>query len=385
MADQEPNGGGNGADNGQPQVSILAQYVKDLSVENPSAPQVYSWQVQPQLDVQFNLNVEPAPAKARTKSTLKFDISARSDNGVHFVVDLSYAGLFALRNLPDEALPPFLMIEAPRLLFPFARQVISDAVSSTGFPPLMLDPIDFASAYMAQVEAAQQQAARRRAGANRSLTRAAGGNKPMNLARSLGSVGGLTLVSRILALVRDTLQASYVGANFASDAFFVAFRLPNMFRALVRRRRFLGGVHPDVQPQGRRSGRRQRRTALRRADVAILLPVLLLFTVLMIVAAWPITWRSVGRVQEPDARAVRLCRDAVADHNSLSDADQPRLAAGRHPQFARPFLGQCRGADPAQYRDDRRAVGFSTGTTRTRPRGPRRFRSPSAACCSSAG
>ena len=84
--------------------------------------------------------------------TLKFDVSARSDNGVHFVVDLSYAGLFALRNLPDEALPPFLMIEAPRLLFPFARQVISDAVSSTGFPPLMLDPIDFASAYMAQVE-----------------------------------------------------------------------------------------------------------------------------------------------------------------------------------------------------------------------------------------
>jgi len=156
MADQEPNGSGNGADNGQPQVSILAQYVKDLSVENPSAPQVYSWQVQPQLDVQFNLNVEGA-GEGTHEVTLKFDISARSDNGVHFVVDLSYGGLFALRNLPDEALPPFLMIEAPRLLFPFARQVISDAVSSTGFPPLMLDPIDFASAYMAQVEAARQQ------------------------------------------------------------------------------------------------------------------------------------------------------------------------------------------------------------------------------------
>ena len=158
MADQEPNSGGNGADdNGQPQVSILAQYVKDLSVENPSAPQVYSWQVQPSLDVQFNLNVEGA-GEGVHEVTLKFDISARSDNGVHFVVDLSYGGLFALRNVPDEALPPFLMIEAPRLLFPFARQVISDAVSSTGFPPLMLDPIDFASAYMAQVESAQQQA-----------------------------------------------------------------------------------------------------------------------------------------------------------------------------------------------------------------------------------
>jgi preprotein translocase subunit SecB len=157
MADQEPNGGGNGADTGQPQVSILAQYVKDLSVENPSAPQVYSWQVQPQLDVQFNLNVEGASEGVHEVS-LKFDISARSDNGVHFMVDLSYGGLFALRNVPDEALPPFLMIEAPRLLFPFARQVISEAVSGMGFPPLMLDPIDFASAYMAQVEAAQQQA-----------------------------------------------------------------------------------------------------------------------------------------------------------------------------------------------------------------------------------
>lgn len=158
MADEEQNAGGNGADiNGQPQVSILAQYVKDLSVENPSAPQVYSWQVQPTLDVQFNLNVQGA-GEGVHEVTLKFDISARSDNGVHFVVDLSYAGLFALRNVPDEALPPFLMIEAPRLLFPFARQVISEAVSNTGFPPLMLDPIDFASAYMAQVESAQQQA-----------------------------------------------------------------------------------------------------------------------------------------------------------------------------------------------------------------------------------
>jgi preprotein translocase subunit SecB len=157
MADQEPNADGNGADNSfQPQVSILAQYVKDLSVENPSAPQVYSWQVQPTLDVQFNLNVQPSGDDVHEVS-LKFDISARSDNGTHFVVDLTYAGLFSIQNVPQEALSPFLLIEAPRLLFPFARQVISEAVSNTGFPPLMLDPIDFASAYMAQLEAAQQQ------------------------------------------------------------------------------------------------------------------------------------------------------------------------------------------------------------------------------------
>jgi preprotein translocase subunit SecB len=158
MADQEPNAGGNGADESQPQVSMLAQYVKDLSVENPSAPQVYSWQVQPQLDVQFNLSVNNA-AEGTHEVSLKFDISARSDNGVHFVIDLSYAGLFAIRNVPEEALPPFLLIEAPRLLFPFARQIIAEAIANTGFPPLMLDPIDFASAYMAQLEAAQQQQA----------------------------------------------------------------------------------------------------------------------------------------------------------------------------------------------------------------------------------
>ena len=156
MADQEPNSGGNGADNnGQPQVSILAQYVKDLSVENPSAPQVYSWQVQPSLDVQFNLSVNGAADGAHEVS-LKFDISARSDNGVHFVIDLTYAGLFGLRNLPEEALQPFLLIEAPRLLFPFARQIISEAVSNTGFPPLLLDPIDFAGAYMSQLQGQQE-------------------------------------------------------------------------------------------------------------------------------------------------------------------------------------------------------------------------------------
>ena len=155
MADQEPNSGGNGADNnGQPQVSILAQYVKDLSVENPSAPQVFSWQVQPGLDVQFNIAVAGA-AEDVHEVTLKIEVSARSENGVHFVVDLSYAGLFGLRNLPDEALQPFLLIEAPRLLFPFARQIIAEAVSSTGFPPLLLDPIDFTAAYMAQLQAQQ--------------------------------------------------------------------------------------------------------------------------------------------------------------------------------------------------------------------------------------
>jgi preprotein translocase subunit SecB len=158
MADQEPAPGGNGSgeNSSEPQVSILAQYIKDLSVENPSAPQVFSWQVQPGLDVQFNIAVNGAAENVH-EVMLKIEVSARSENGVHFVVDLSYAGLFGLRNLPDEALQPFLLIEAPRLLFPFARQIIAEAVSSTGFPPLLLDPIDFTAAYMAQLQAQQGQ------------------------------------------------------------------------------------------------------------------------------------------------------------------------------------------------------------------------------------
>src|SRR3569832_155813 len=155
MAEQEPTAGGNGSGEagGEPQVSILAQYIKDLSVENPSSPQVFQWQAQPSLDVQFNLNTEKVADDAYEVS-LKIDVSARSENGVHFVVDLSYAALFGLRNLPEEALPPFLLVEAPRLIFPFARQIVAEAVANTGFPPLLLDPIDFATAYFSQVEAA---------------------------------------------------------------------------------------------------------------------------------------------------------------------------------------------------------------------------------------
>ena len=159
MADQDPNTGGNGA--AAPaegaQFSVLAQYIKDLSVENPSAPQVFQWQVQPNLDVQFHINVDKVADDVHEVS-LKIEVTARSDNGVHFVVDLSYAGLFGIRGMPEEALAPVLLVEAPRLVFPFARQIIADAISNAGFPPLLLDPIDFAGAYVAQIEAAQRQA-----------------------------------------------------------------------------------------------------------------------------------------------------------------------------------------------------------------------------------
>lgn len=138
-----------------PQVGVIAQYVKDLSFENPNAPAVYQWQSQPQMDVQFNIGTQVV-GDGIYEVALKVEIKAQAPEGVAFNMELLYAGLFALRNIPDEQLQPFLFAEAPRLLFPFARRLIADAVIDGGFPPLLLDPIDFAGLYMQS--AAQQQA-----------------------------------------------------------------------------------------------------------------------------------------------------------------------------------------------------------------------------------
>lgn len=143
----------NGDVDAAPQVSAIAQYIKDMSAENPGAPQVFQWQSAPQLDVQFNINVNRVSEEVH-EVVLRIELKASSDQGAHFLVDLSYAGLFGLRNIPEDALPPFLLVEAPRLLFPFARQIVADAVSNLGFPPVLLDPIDFGTAYMTQLEAA---------------------------------------------------------------------------------------------------------------------------------------------------------------------------------------------------------------------------------------
>ena len=162
MADQDSITPGNGS--GQPpegpQATVLAQYVKDLSVESPSAPQVFQWQEQPQLEVQFNINVDRFGEDVH-EVVLKLEASARSNSGVHFLIELSYGGLFGLRGVPQEAIPPFLLVEAPRLLFPFARQIVAEATQNSGFPPLLLDPIDFGSAFnqaaQGQLDQGQQQ------------------------------------------------------------------------------------------------------------------------------------------------------------------------------------------------------------------------------------
>lgn len=140
-----------------PQAAAIAQYIKDLSVESPNSPNVFQWQVQPAVDVQFNINVDRVADEVH-EVILRINVAAKSDQGTHFLVDLSYAGLFGLRNFPDEAMAPFLLVEAPQLIFPFARQVIAEAVQNTGFPPLLLEPIDFGRAFMATMENAQAEA-----------------------------------------------------------------------------------------------------------------------------------------------------------------------------------------------------------------------------------
>ncbi len=139
----------------QPQVAVIAQYVKDLSFENPNAPAVYQWQGQPQVDVQFNIGSQ-AVGDDLHEVALKIEVSSKTNDGTVFSIDLLYGGLFALKNIPAEQLQPFLLAEAPRILFPFARQVLADASLQGGFPPFLLDPIDFGSLYMQR--AAQQQA-----------------------------------------------------------------------------------------------------------------------------------------------------------------------------------------------------------------------------------
>lgn len=145
----------NGMDQ-MPQVRIVAQYIKDLSFENPNAPRSFQPQEGdgPQIEVSVNVNARKASDEL-FEVELRINANAKAQMGAIFATELVYAGLFALVNVPEEALEPFLVVEAPRLIFPFARRIIADATRDGGFAPLMLDPIDFASMYLARMQQAQ--------------------------------------------------------------------------------------------------------------------------------------------------------------------------------------------------------------------------------------
>ncbi len=157
MADESDRGAtpDNGCgDEPMPQVAIITQYVKDLSFENPGAPNSLQLQAQPRIDVNVGVNARKA-ADDVYEVELRISAKADVDGTATFMVELVYGGLFGLQNVPEEALEPFCIIEGPRILFPFARRIIADAVRDGGFPPLMLDPIDFGALYLAQQQQGQ--------------------------------------------------------------------------------------------------------------------------------------------------------------------------------------------------------------------------------------
>jgi preprotein translocase subunit SecB len=167
MADEEgtivsENVKANGADTA-PAVGMLNQYIKDLSVENPHAPHSFNWDANPQIDVQVNIHANAITDEVH-EVALKLAVKAESDNGVHFSIELDYGTLFGLRNITDEQAHPFLFGEAPRLMFPFARRIVADAVRDAGYPPLVLEPIDFNALYLQQLAQAQQMAETQPAG-----------------------------------------------------------------------------------------------------------------------------------------------------------------------------------------------------------------------------
>ncbi len=162
MAEQGTNGDGGqaAADQQQqgPTVNVVGQYIKDLSFENPRAPGSFQQgQGQPPLNVTVNVGAKPL-SDTDLEVELKLEARAGEGDEVVFALEILYAGIFRVRNVPQEQLHAFVLIECPRLLFPYARQIISDTVAAGGFPPLMLDPIDFVQLYRQrqQQQAAQQ-------------------------------------------------------------------------------------------------------------------------------------------------------------------------------------------------------------------------------------
>ena len=132
-----------------PQLNVLTQYIKDFSFENPNAPRSLTPPQQPPaINIQINVNVKGL-SETDYEVELKIEGKADSAGNVLFGFDLTYAGVFRIQNVAKESMHPLVMIECPRLLFPFARSILSNAVREGGFPHVMINPIDFMGLYIA--------------------------------------------------------------------------------------------------------------------------------------------------------------------------------------------------------------------------------------------
>lgn len=157
----QPASGADGAQQLGPRLAILAQYIKDLSFENPRGPGGFV-QVQSRPEIQIRVDVRgERRSEEQHEVVLELVVDARLGDQPVFLLELSYGGIFLLQNIPPDALQALLMIECPRLLFPFARRIVADLTRDGGFPPLLLDPIDFVSLYRRRL---QQQAGQSPAG-----------------------------------------------------------------------------------------------------------------------------------------------------------------------------------------------------------------------------
>jgi preprotein translocase subunit SecB len=131
-----------------PGFMVRGQYIKDLSFENPNAPQsLVAGTGKPTIEVGIDLKAQRLQDDVY-EMTLHITAKASADNGTLFLVELAYGGIFEVSNVPEDRLEPLIMIECPIVLFPFARRVIADVTRDGGFPPLMLDPIDFGALYL---------------------------------------------------------------------------------------------------------------------------------------------------------------------------------------------------------------------------------------------
>jgi preprotein translocase subunit SecB len=155
----DENGGA--AATGAPVIRVLAQYVKDLSFENPGLFSGQQGSTAPEIELGIDVRVEPGPPQESVFAVeLRLSAKAKRQDAVVFIVELIYAGVFQLQEARREDIEPMLLIECPRLLFPFARRIIADITREGGHPPLMIDPIDFVGLYRQQRARAdaQQQA-----------------------------------------------------------------------------------------------------------------------------------------------------------------------------------------------------------------------------------
>ena len=145
----------------QPQMRVLGQFVRDMSFENIVAQKGAAPDVQPDVQVQVNLDAKKRSTENQYETAIKLKITSKAKEGhaVLFVLEVDYVGMFHIENVPEDQMHPFLLIECPRMIFPFLRRVVSDITRDGGFPPLNLENIDFISLYRNEIARRQNQAA----------------------------------------------------------------------------------------------------------------------------------------------------------------------------------------------------------------------------------